>query len=95
MTEIWTDEELKNLDHLIKMVEAENRRQLEKWGTQTHQSYQWLCFLMEEVGEVAEAIAEADYREGDLNNIARELIQVATLALKMAEMSVQIRTLKP
>jgi NTP pyrophosphatase (non-canonical NTP hydrolase) len=45
-----------------------------------------MIYLTEEVGELAEAISEFEYRGGEKENIKKEAIQVATLAAKIAEM---------
>ena len=74
------------LNHLMDMVEEENQRQIKKWGIQTHTPFEWLTYTMEELGEVAKAIAEYEYRSGHKNQIIREAIQTATLSLKIAEM---------
>lgn len=79
------DQELKD-PRIFEMVQEENRRQVEKWGIQDRSAFEWLCFLSEEHGELAEAIAENYYRRGSLEDVVKEAIQVATLALKIAEM---------
>ena len=83
----WTDRKLVALDLLLDDIKAENRLQLMKWGTQVRSCFEWICFLTEEVGETAEAISEAFYRGRSKESIYNEAIQVATLALKIAEMA--------
>jgi NTP pyrophosphatase (non-canonical NTP hydrolase) len=82
-----TDNLLLSIDQLTLDVILENKRQVEKWGVQTHELPAWLMFLTEEVGELAEAIAENEYRDGEPDEIKAEAIQVATLALKIAEIA--------
>ena len=85
----YRDEELKTLymlGGLMSAVGKENFRHLEKWGIQNQTLPEWLMFLTEELGELAEAIAEFEYRKGAAWLIHDEAIQVATLALKIAEM---------
>ena len=79
----------KNIDTLIKMIKDEHEHQLKKWGVQEHGFNEWLNFTMEELGELAEAISEHKYRKGSKGNIVYEAIQVATLALKIAEMNME------
>lgn len=74
------------LGGLIESLEKENLRQLALWGIQKHTLPEWMLFLTEEIGELAEAIAEYTYREGLLSDIYKEAIETATLALKIAEM---------
>lgn len=71
---------------LFKAVMEENRRQMEKWGIQDHSPFEWMLYLSKEHGELAKAIAENYYRAGSLEAVVKEAIQVATLALKIAEM---------
>ena len=71
---------------LMSMVEAENQIQLKKWGVQDRTPFEWMTYATEEVGELAQAIAEHHYRGGSANNVVKEAIQTATLALKIAEM---------
>jgi len=68
------------------LVQQENQRQLEKWGIQDHSPFEWMAFITEEVGEMAEAISECHYRGGTLEDVTKEAIQAATLCLKVAEM---------
>lgn len=78
---------LQKLDFLVEQVFLEHEKQVSKWGVQDRTSFEWLTFLAEEVGELAEAIAEYEYRGAPSTEIFKEAIQVATLALKIAEMS--------
>jgi len=73
---------------LLLMVVKENDAQLSKWGYQNHDPFKWMVFLTEEVGELAAEIADNVWdRKGATNaTVAEEAIQVATLALKIAEM---------
>jgi NTP pyrophosphatase (non-canonical NTP hydrolase) len=81
------DNLLKMMDVLAEDVMLENAKQLDKWGIQERTSFEWLTYLTEEVGELAEAISEYEYRGEVSTAINKEAIQVATLALKIAEMS--------
>ena len=83
----WKDHKLKTIKVLRAAVLRENSRQLEKWGIQWREGFEWLAYLTEEVGELAEAITENRYRAGTREAIRKEAIQVATLALKIAEMN--------
>ena len=83
----YTDKELLNIRRLIHSIQKENQYQIDKWGIQTHTLFEWLNYTMEELGELAKAIAEHEYRYGTGNDIYDEAIQTATLCLKIAEMS--------
>ena len=85
----WADYELRSIPKLIGLVMDENVRQLDKWGVQNRFPSEWMLFLTEEVGELAEAVAEHVYREASLSDVGAEAIQVATLALKIAEMAME------
>ena len=88
------DNQLAALPMLITQVQFEHHRQVTKWGIQDRSSYEWLVYLTEEVGELAGAISEYEYRGQPSGNIFKEAIQVATLALKIAEMSRLIAEIK-
>jgi len=75
-----------DFDWIVNVLELENNRQLAKWGIQTHSAFEWLTYTAEELGELAKAIAEHEYRDGEKEEVVLEAIQVATLALKIAEM---------
>jgi NTP pyrophosphatase (non-canonical NTP hydrolase) len=68
-------------------VFMERMRQNEKWGIQRHDNGVWLSILIEEVGEVAEAMQKGmkSEKETDANNLYEELIQVAAVASAWAE----------
>ena len=80
------DRRLERLYALINIVEAENQIQVKKWGVQDRTPFEWLAYTTEELGELSQAISEHHYRRGSANNVVQEAIQVATLALKIAEM---------
>jgi NTP pyrophosphatase (non-canonical NTP hydrolase) len=80
------DRQLNNIRILTELVMKESERQISKWGVQDHHPEEWLMFLTEEVGELAAAVAEHKYRNGDIEDVLLESIQIATLALKIHEM---------
>lgn len=80
-----TDKELRD-PRLFILLTNENGHQLSKWGIQTHSPFEWLTYTTEELGELAQAISEHYYRGAPKELIVKEAIQVATLALKIAEM---------
>lgn len=82
---IYNDECLYDNKWILKCISVENGRQLDKWGVQSVSAFEWMTYLTEEVGELAEAISEHEYRNGRKEQIVKEAIQVATLALKIAE----------
>ncbi len=82
----YTDKELTSLNNLRLDVLKESERQLGKWGIQTHSLFEWLTYTTEELGELAKAIAELEYRIGTKKEVYNEAIQTATLCLKIAEM---------
>ncbi|MDI6755332.1 MAG: hypothetical protein QME78_13175 [Thermodesulfobacteriota bacterium] len=82
------DLELKNPE-LFGMVKQESLRQIWKWGIQDRESFEWLAYATEELGELSRAISEYQYR-GDLQSkVVNEAIQTATLCLKIAEMFIE------
>lgn len=73
--------------HVSASVAEERRRQNEKWGIQRHDYSVWLTILVEEVGEVAQAIQSTkDWgKSSDKDDLYGELIQVAAVASAIAE----------
>ena len=64
-------------DLIFQDIINERDRQDAKWGSQRKLPMdRWNTILGEEVGEVAHAV-----NEGDLTNLAEELIQVAAVAV--------------
>ena len=50
----------KVMNEISLQVQEERDCQEKKWGVQSHTREKWLAILMEEVGEVAKAILEAE-----------------------------------
>lgn len=71
---------------IFDLVQVENLSQARKWGIQDRSPFEWLAYTVEEVGEMAQAISEYEYRNGRADHVAHEAIQAATLCLKIAEM---------
>jgi Holliday junction resolvasome RuvABC DNA-binding subunit len=76
----------------MPLVYRENVRQLEKWGVQDHDAFEWLGFASEELGELAKAISEHRWRNGSPESVIKEAIQTVTLCLKIAEMYMALET---
>lgn len=72
---------------VLSDVYAERYLQDQKWGLQRHAYPFWLTILMEEVGEAAQAIQKDSfaYKASDANNLYKELVQVAAVAVAIAE----------
>lgn len=67
-------------------VAIERQRQTEKWGTQRHTWVEWMTVLGEEYGEACKAAVELNWgRSDDIAELRRELIQVAAVAVQIAE----------
>jgi NTP pyrophosphatase (non-canonical NTP hydrolase) len=71
------------MPEICAMVKEEHSRQFKKWGVQKRTLFEWLAYLTEEVGELAEAISENEYRDGSTEEIKKEAVQVAALAFKI------------
>lgn len=70
---------------ILKEVMNERLHQEAKWGQQNHDGPFYLAILVEEVGEIAHTILEARAGSGDSSEIRKEIIQVAAVAVAMAE----------
>mgnify|MGYP001405657941 CR=1 FL=1 len=88
------DRQFEELQSIVSDCWLEHKMQVAKWGVQDITSFEWITFLTEEVSELSEAISEYEYRDGISQAMYREAIQVATLALKIAEMSKLLPELK-
>lgn len=77
----------------LMAVFCERAKQDAKWGQQDHLPGKWLMILMEEVGEIAENLNEADPAKGDAqfsetalrDNLQYELVQVAAVCVAWLE----------
>lgn len=81
--ELYTELMLEVNDDVLK----ERERQNEKWGRQRHEHPYWLTILVEEVGEVAQAMQKGSVasKETDADDLYKELIHVAAVASAIAE----------
>ncbi len=69
------------IEQILQAIRDERDRQDAKWGSQRMlPQATWLTILVEEVGEVAESILEEDHE-----NYAKELVQVAAVAVAALE----------
>lgn len=93
----WKDLRLETMhDHpgpenysLAELIEMEDERQVRKFGVQTHSPAEWGLILSEELGELGQALCAVHF-DGSVEHLLdvhKEAIQVATLALKIAEMA--------
>ncbi|MFZ4394171.1 MAG: hypothetical protein ACOYOU_00935 [Kiritimatiellia bacterium] len=76
------------MDSVVK----ERERQDAKWGEQNHAPEVWLAILMEEVGELSEAVLLTRFNngpdakaKGGVDNVRKEAVQVAAVAVAMIE----------
>lgn len=72
-----------DLKQEFDLIFNEHRFQYEKWGLQRRSLFEWMTYLTEETGELAEAISEYEYRSQPSINIINEATQVAALAVKI------------
>lgn len=84
------DLQLKCSNVLLNLVMSEHRRQIEKWGVQDRDPFEWLAYATEELGEVSNAISEWTYRGGEPRDVVKEAVQLATLSLKIVEMFLDV-----
>lgn len=77
------------LDEWPGLLLDEDANQLDKWGFQRKILFDWLACITEEVGELSEAISEWIHRDGKLSKVSDEAIQLATLAIKVAIMTME------
>lgn len=84
--ELPQEERIAILDATMLVIK-ERSSQYAKWGRQRHDLGTWLAILVEEVGEVAEAMQKGlvSEKDTDASNLLKELIQVAAVAVAIAE----------
>ncbi len=79
------------MSEIYNEIQAERKRQDEKWVEQNHTPIEWVGILTEEVGEVSKEAVDFHFgnnpyiREQNLKNYREELIQVAAVAVQMIE----------
>lgn len=88
-TKTYKDKCFANFEKLTKRLLWEQDYQVARWGIQVRSLFEWLTYTTEELGELAKAISEFEYRNGSKKDIVKEAIQVATLSLKIAEMTME------
>jgi NTP pyrophosphatase (non-canonical NTP hydrolase) len=78
---------------VLSAVNAERERQDAKWGIQRHSYGEWLKILVEEVGEVAQAMQKdsVSYKDSDADDLYEELIHVAAVSVAIAEQVLEER----
>lgn len=76
----------------LEAVAKERERQDARWGVQDHAHEVWLAILGEEYGELARAILETRFdngpeakARGGIENIRKEAVQIAAVAVAMVE----------
>ncbi len=76
---------------ILAEIQAERNKQDEKWGIQNHSPIEWCAILGEEVGEANKHALQAhfstdeSYRKAQWEAYRKELIQIAAVAVAMAE----------
>lgn len=80
------------MDKAIELLIAERTRQNSIWGDQSgNHPFEWMSILGEEYGELCEAVNETCFKNaahpgrGGLDKILKESIQVAAVAVALAE----------
>lgn len=73
----------------LQLVMEERARQDRKWGVQNHVDFYWLPILLEEIGELSEAILlkynDEPERPIDPLAVRNELVEVCAVALAWLE----------
>jgi NTP pyrophosphatase (non-canonical NTP hydrolase) len=87
----------KMMDCAARLVKEERERQIAKWGMQEDNTmFAWMSVLMEEAGELAEAVNETEFHNathperGGIENIRKEAVHVAAVAMSIIEQCIRI-----
>lgn len=72
---------------IILDIKTELTRQDIKWGEQNHNPYIYFTILLEEVGELGQAILETQFggRNGGWAHVRKELIEVCAVGIAFLE----------
>lgn len=70
---------------VLKPIAQERLRQVEKWGEQNHDAEIWLAILMEEIGEVSQALLHNKFGGDHAGTLRKELVQVTAVAVQWLE----------
>jgi len=81
---IYKDVSPSDLNDEMVFVRNEHTRHTQKWGLQSRSLFEWLTYITEEVGELAEAISKHEYGNRDMLEISKEAIRVAALATRIS-----------
>ena len=77
------------MEKILEDIQAERRRQDQKWGVQRHSPVEWVTILGEEYGEVCKAACEAHFpgypSTGNWDAYREELVQTAAVCVAMLE----------
>ena len=86
------DERTREQVQAMNDILAERQRQDRKWGEQNHHPLVWVSILGEEYGETCQAVNETIFdngplerKKGGLDNIRKEAVQVAAVAMALVE----------
>ncbi len=75
---------MKDVETEMNLALIERVHQKRKWGEQNHKFAKWHLILSEEVGEMAQAMLNAE-RSAQWGPVHKEAIQVAAVALSIAQ----------
>jgi NTP pyrophosphatase (non-canonical NTP hydrolase) len=74
-----------NTREILNDILLERAAQDAKWGEQNHEPETWMAILMEEVGELAQAVLHWRFGGPAAGDIRLEAVQVAAVALALIE----------
>ena len=74
------------MDRALADVRLERWEQFRKWGVQEHDLMTWSAILTEETGEFAQAALHAKFGGPKAEEIRKEAIQTAAVAVQIVEM---------
>ena len=69
----------------LESVLDERARQQGMWGTQDHTLPVWLAIWVEEVGEAAKEIVNAQFKHPNMDRIREEIVHATAVGLQIIE----------
>lgn len=74
------------LENVFSLIKAERARQDALYGPQGERTLlEWHAILAEEMGEVSKEVNEIFFKDKDMDDYVKELIQLASVAIHMLE----------
>ena len=79
------------MEKVLEEIRKERERQHHIWGDQEHEDIWWLGILMEEVGELPQAILHDRFGGKAAGTVRKELIHVVAVGVQWLESRKEVK----